>query len=189
MGGGGETPVARPATERGGEPPRPRWWHRLLGSAPVVLDRRLGERRHQHQNGGRERRRGERRRPPHQDFSGVTTYLGAGSQWQGALRFRGVLRIDGDLEGPGVRGEALIIGESARVQAAIDVDLLKVQGQVQGEIRARQRVALQATSRVSGTIWAPRVEIWPGAVFHGTVHLGRSPLAGTAEREGRLAAG
>ena len=187
MGGGRERRIARPAAAPGGEAHRQRWWHRLLGPGPVIHDRRLGERRRQRLTWRRERRQGERRRPLRQDLSEVLTYLGAGSRWEGALQFRGVLRIDGDLVGPGVRGEALIIGAQARVWAPIDVDRLLVAGQVQGEIRARQRVELRATSRVHGTIWAPRVEIWPGAVLHGTCHLEAALHAGPGERESRRA--
>jgi hypothetical protein len=40
---------------------------------------------------------------------------------------------------------------------------------------------------VRGTLWAPRVEIWPGALFQGTFHLGRSPLAVAVEPAGRRA--
>jgi cytoskeletal protein CcmA (bactofilin family) len=100
-----------------------------------------------------------------------------------------VLRIDGDLEGPRIRGGALIVGERARIQADLDVDLLLVCGQLQGEIRARQRVELRATSRVTGTIWAPRVEIWPGAVFRGTCHVGNETRALVEEWAGRRAVG
>jgi cytoskeletal protein CcmA (bactofilin family) len=117
------------------------------------------------------------------------SHLGAGSQWQGELHFPGLLRIDGQVEGPGVRGGTLIIGELAQVQAAIDVDVLQVRGQVQGEIHARQRVELLGASRVTGTIWAPRVEIWPGAIFHGTFHLGHPASDGEGEWTGLRAAG
>ena len=136
------------ASARGGGRPCPGWWRRLRGwvaavwETPVVHDRRLGERRRELQGLARERRRGERRGPPRQELDAVVSHLGAGSQWQGELHFRGVLRIDGTVAGPRVRGGALLIGEGARVQAAIDVEVLQVRGQVQGEIRAQQRVEL-----------------------------------------------
>ena len=195
MVGSGQAPFSWPPAERGGGRHHQRWWRRLAGrvaavrATPVVLDRRLGERRHQPQGLAQERRRGERRRPPRYDLSAVTSHLGEGSQWQGELHFGGGLRIDGDVEGPVVRGGDLIVGELARVRAAIDVDVLQVRGQVQGEIRARQRVELLKTGRVTGTIWAPRVEIWHGAVFQGTFHLGGSTREGEGERAGRRAVG
>ena len=183
------------AFARGGGRPRPGWWRRLVGwvaagrGTPVVHDRRLGERRQQRPGLARERRRGERRGPPRQELDAVVSHLGAGSQWQGELHFRGVLRIDGTVEGPRVRGGALLIGEGAWVQAAIDVEVLQVRGQVQGEIRAQQRVELLGGSRVTGPLWAPRVEIWPGALVHGTVHLGQPTRDAEAERTGSRVVG
>ena len=193
--GSGQALGSGPPAEGGGGPPRQRWWRRLVGcvaavrETPVVHDRRLGERRRQFQGVARERRRGERRGPPRQELNAVVSHLGAGSQWQGELHFPGVLRIDGHVEGPRVRGGTLIIGERAQVQAAIDVEVLQVRGQVQGEIHARQRVELLRASRVSGTIWAPRVEIWPGAIFHGRVHRGHPAGDDEGERTGPGAAG
>ncbi len=183
------------ASARGGGRPCPGWWRRLRGwvaagrETPVVHDRRLGERRRELEGVAQERRRGERRGPPSHALHAVASHLGAGSQWQGELHFRGVLRIDGSVAGPRVRGGALLIGAGARVQATIDVEVLQVRGQVQGEIRARQRVELLRGSRVVGPLWAPRVEIWPGAIIHGTVHLGQPERDIEGERTGRRVVG
>jgi cytoskeletal protein CcmA (bactofilin family) len=172
-----------------------RWWRLLVGyiaavrSTLVVHDRRLGERRRERLGLARERRRGERRGTLRQELDAVASHLGAGSKWQGELHFRGVLRIDGTVEGPRVCGGALIIGELGRVRAAIDVDFLQVHGQVQGEIHAWQRVELRGASRVTGTILAPRVEIWPGAFFHGPLDLGHPASDVEGERTGRRAVG
>ena len=174
---GGLLLTPRAASARGGGRPRPGWWWRLWGwvaagpETPLVHDRRLGERRHQRPGVARERRRGERRGLPRPALDAIASHLGAGSQWQGELHFRGVLRIDGTVAGPRVCGGALLIGAGARVQATIDVEVLQIRGQVQGAIRARQRVELLGGSRVIGPLWAPRVEIWPGAIIHGTLHL------------------
>ncbi len=163
-----------------GSPFRVPWWRSLLGGgriAPVVLDRRVGERRQRRHRVAWERRQGERRILADPDHSADVTYLGPGSRWEGELRFQGILRIDGELEGPSIRGESLIIGEGARVQAALEVDRLLVFGQLRGVVHARRRVELRAPSRVTGTIWAPRVEIWPGGLFQGTCHLGEDTQA------------
>jgi cytoskeletal protein CcmA (bactofilin family) len=193
MGRGGQVVLGRFQPEPRGQPPRQSWWRRLLGGTgglrgtPVILDRRLGERRHRPEGVPRERRRAERRHPVRRDLSAVQSHLGTGSQWDGELVFTGVLHIDGHVASPGLRGGVLIIGEQARVQAAIDVAVLQVRGQVEGEIRAGQRVELLRASRVTGTIWAPRVEIWPGAIVEGRVHLESSPQSLPGEQAGRRA--
>jgi cytoskeletal protein CcmA (bactofilin family) len=133
----------------------------------VVFDRRQGERRRRIQSVDRERRREERRRPLNMDLSEVCGFLGEGTRWRGELRFTGAVRVDGHLEGEVVRGEALIIGERGHVRAAIEVEILQVRGHVQGDITVRKRAELLRTSRVTGTIQAPCVVIWRGAVFNG----------------------
>jgi cytoskeletal protein CcmA (bactofilin family) len=137
----------------------------------VVLDRRQGERRRRVQPVGQERREAERRQPLSIDFSEVHGFLGEEIKCKGELTFSGVVRVDGHLEGEFVRGEVLVIGERGQVNANIDVESLQIRGQVQGDISARQRVELHGASRVTGTIRAPCLVIWKGAVFDGKCEM------------------
>ncbi len=143
---------------------------------PVVLDRREGERRQQQQVQPieAERRTGERRRPLDFDAGEVRCGLGEGIRLTGALPCRGALRLDGCLEGAGVRGELLIIAERGQVHADIEVEIAQVSGEVQGNITARQQVELLGSSRVTGTIRTPRLVIWKGAFFNGTCAMSSS---------------
>lgn len=135
------------------------------------MDRRQAERRQRVQPVEHERRVGERRRPPAIDLDEVRSFLGEGTRLKGELRFSGAVRLDGHLEGEFVRGEVLIIGEGGRVSAEIEVGVLQVGGQVQGNITARQQVELLRTSRVTGTIRTPCLLIWKGAVFNGKCEM------------------
>ncbi len=142
-----------------------------------VLDRRQGSRRKRLQPVTQERRRVERRCPPSAGFADVHSFLREGIEFQGELTFPGGLRVDGHLKGGTVRGEVLIIGESAQVTAQIEVGLLQVRGQVQGNMAARQRVELRGSSRVAGAIHTPCLMIWKDAVFTGPLlWLGPSAL-------------
>jgi cytoskeletal protein CcmA (bactofilin family) len=133
----------------------------------VVLDRRKGERRQRVEPVEEERRKADRRSPFPIDFSEVRGFLGEGIQLKGELSFTGAIRVDGHLEGETVRGEVLIVGERGRVNGEILVGILQVSGNVQGNITARQRVELLASSQVTGTIRTPCLVIWKGAVFNG----------------------
>ena len=138
----------------------------------VVLDRRQGERRQQVvQPVEAEQRRVDRRQPLSMDFGEVHSFLGEGTQLKGELSFDGAVRVDGHLEGEIVRGEVLIIGECGQVNAEIEVGILQVGGQVQGNITARQRVELLGPSRVTATIRTPCLVIWKGAVFNGKCEM------------------
>jgi cytoskeletal protein CcmA (bactofilin family) len=133
----------------------------------VVFDRRQGERRQRVRAVEQERRQEERRDPLSSVVQEIDGFLGEGTRWQGELRFTGAVRVDGHLEGEVIRGEALIIGERGYVSGEIEVDIVEVGGQVQGNITARKRVELLQPSRVTGTIRAPSVVIWNGAIFNG----------------------
>jgi cytoskeletal protein CcmA (bactofilin family) len=78
---------------------------------------------------------------------------------------KGTLRIDGEVEGE-VHGDAVIIGETARVTGVVSGREVVVRGHVCGTIRAG-RVVLQASSRIEGDIQHEALVIEPGAQFDG----------------------
>jgi cytoskeletal protein CcmA (bactofilin family) len=137
----------------------------------VVLDRRKGERRVRDEAVDEERRRGDRRRPIGEDLGEVRSFLGEDTHLTGELSFAGTLRVDGRFEGPSIRGEVLIVGETGRVEADIRVEVLQVGGQVRGESRAARWADFLESSHVTGTIRTPRLTIWKGATFNGTCEM------------------
>jgi cytoskeletal protein CcmA (bactofilin family) len=137
----------------------------------VVLDRRQGDRRQRTEAAVGERRREDRRHLPPNSFGEITCFLGEGTRFKGDLAFGGAVRVDGDLEGRIVRGEALIIGERGRVNADIEVQILQVSGQVQGNITARQRAELLSPSLFIGTLRTPCLVISRGAVIRGNIEM------------------
>jgi cytoskeletal protein CcmA (bactofilin family) len=166
-------------------------WKSLTGQlvadddVQIVLDRRQGERRQQVQAVNKERRGADRRQPLTFDFSEVRGFLGEGIGLKGDLSFSGAVRVDGHLEGEFVRGEILIIGEPGLVNAGINVSILQISGQVQGNITARQRVELLRPSRVTGTIRTPCLVIWKGAVFNGKIDMASPQEDGGGGPEGK----
>jgi cytoskeletal protein CcmA (bactofilin family) len=137
----------------------------------VVFDRRQGERRQRVQAVEQERRQEERRDPLSSVIPEVDSFLGEGTRWNGELSFSGAVRVDGHMEGMVIRGEALVIGERGFVRGEIEVEVLQVRGQVQGNITARKRVELLESSRVTSTIRAPSLVIWKGASFDGQCEM------------------
>lgn len=140
----------------------------------IVLDRRKEDRRRRVQATEVERRQGERRRPITVDVGEVHNFCGERTHLKGELIFGGAVRVDGHLEGEFVRGETLIIGEHGLVSADIQVEILQVSGQVQGNITAKRWVEFLETSQVTGTVRTPRLTIWKGSVFNGKCEMPRS---------------
>lgn len=101
----------------------------------------------------------------------INTLLGRGSSFDGKLTFEGTVRIDGKLSGEIFSNDVLVIGEGAEVSAEIDVGILIVEGNVNGNIRAKRGVELHAPARVHGNIETPSLFIDKGVLFEGSCRM------------------
>ena len=73
----------------------------------------------------------------------LNALLGRGSEFEGKLTFEGTVRIDGKFSGEIVTNDVLVIGEGARVQAEISAGSVVINGEVQGNIRAKSSIELR----------------------------------------------
>lgn len=116
----------------------------------------------------------------------IDSLIGNGTRIEGDISFAGGLRIDGEVIG-NVQAEAgqastLVLSEQARVEGAIKVSHLVVNGTVAGPVYVSEYVELQAKSRVTGDVHYKTLEMHVGAVVEGKlVHQEKlalpSPLA------------
>ncbi|PLX78186.1 MAG: hypothetical protein C0614_08770, partial [Desulfuromonas sp.] len=79
-----------------------------------------------------------------QEKSDIKAFLGPGSQFEGKLAFNEIVRLDGCFRGEICSQDTLIIGETAEVQAEVEVGTLVLSGQFKGNIRARTKVELRS---------------------------------------------
>ena len=80
--------------------------------------------------------------------SQLETVIGAESSFQGTLRSKGSVRIDGKIEG-GVSAEGVILGERGEVQGDISARTVVVGGKVTGNVHATESLELLAKSQGS----------------------------------------
>lgn len=97
----------------------------------------------------------------------LETVIGSESFFQGTLRSKGSLRIDGKIEG-GVSAEGIILGENAEIQGDISARTVVVGGKVTGNIHATESLELLTKSQVFGDLHAPQLVIAEGAIFEGS---------------------
>lgn len=99
----------------------------------------------------------------------LSGFVGHGTVLSGETNFQAMLRVDGHLVGS-VTSESgtLLVGSNGQVDANIAVSSAVINGVVNGDIIATERVQLGRTARVIGNIQTPRVVIEDGAVFEGT---------------------
>jgi cytoskeletal protein CcmA (bactofilin family) len=93
-----------------------------------------------------------------------------------------------------VRGEVvaegvLEVGEGATVSAQIEVDVLVVEGLVEGEVTARERVEVRATGRITAAVRTPRLVLDEGGSLEGRLIMtARSTASESGESESASAA-
>lgn len=121
----------------------------------------------------------------------IDSLIGHGTRIKGDISFTGGLRIDGEVIG-NVRAEAaeagtLVLSELARVEGAIEVSHLVVNGTVAGPVFVSEYVELQAKSRVIGDVHYKTLEMHVGAIVEGKlVHEEKLALPTPVAIEGTI---
>lgn len=115
------------------------------------------------------------------DHTSSMTVIGADTQIKGELTFDTTARILGKVEGRITSKGELQIGDSAACKAALDAGKIIVDGTVEGNITARERVTLNSKARVTGDIVAGTLVVVEGASFSGHCRVG--PDAGKPQTQ------
>jgi len=99
----------------------------------------------------------------------LSGFVGGGTSITGEATFKSMLRIDGRFSGRiNSPSGTLIVGSGGQVDANIEVAVATIQGTVNGDIVATQRIELGRASKLSGNIQTPSLMIEQGAVFEGS---------------------
>ncbi len=99
------------------------------------------------------------------------TAVGTDSRIEGDIRFVGVALIDGYVNGSVTAGKdenaTLTISENGHVKGTVAAPHLLINGIVEGEVRATERLELGPKARVIGDVQYNLMEISIGAQFDG----------------------
>lgn len=83
------------------------------------------------------------------------------------------LVIQGQLDGSVKLGSnSVTVGDGGRVKADITGRIITIEGNVEGNLEAKEQIILRGTATVQGDIKAPRVVLEDGASFRGLVDMG-----------------
>lgn len=102
----------------------------------------------------------------------LSGFVGYGTTLTGETNFQAMLRVDGHLTGR-VLSETgtLIIGSTGRVDANVVVAAAVINGIVNGDIIATERLELGRTAHVVGNIQSPRLVMEDGALLEGSCNM------------------
>lgn len=97
------------------------------------------------------------------DENKMTGFLDKDTHIKGDLSFKGSFRIDGSFKGTIDSESTLIVGENGKIEAEIKVGYIVVNGEIKGNIQAKEKVEINSTGRVIGSVTAPKLVVEEGA--------------------------
>ena len=108
----------------------------------------------------------------------LSGFVGHGTVLTGETNFQAMLRVDGVLQGT-VSSDAgtLIVGTNGQVDANVAVASATINGTVNGDIVATEKLHLGRTAKVVGNVQTPRIIIEEGAVLEGSCSMLRAKEA------------
>jgi cytoskeletal protein CcmA (bactofilin family) len=108
----------------------------------------------------------------------TTTVIGPDTHIKGEMVFDSTARILGTFEGRVIAKGEIQIGEGAACKAAVEGNVVIVDGLIEGDVQARERVQLNAKARVVGDIIAATLVVAEGASFTGHCRVGADAIKG-----------
>ncbi len=91
---------------------------------------------------------------------------------KGTIKFGQAMRIDGNFEGELItdNGE-LVVGKTGKVKAIINVRSAVIEGRVEGNIKASDKVELKKSAHLIGNLQTKTLVMEEGVIFVGTCNV------------------
>lgn len=118
----------------------------------------------------------------------TVSVVGPGMRVEGDCHAEGTIRIEGTVRGSVHAEKAVVVGPGGRVEGDIETQDAVVGGTVEGTIRARSRLELQESCRVTGDLHSRRVKLEEGGYVDGRIEMGGSSEAGSPQSSERPSA-
>lgn len=120
----------------------------------------------------------------HHDGQAIDTLIGPQVTLHGDLVFSGGLYVEGRIHGKVIAEEGapavLTLAEQGRIEGEIQVPVVIINGELQGDVYASERVELAAKARVLGNVHYKVVEMRAGATLTGRlIHVDAEAVAQT----------
>lgn len=115
------------------------------------------------------------------DHDAQITVIGPDTKIKGEMSFERTARVLGHFEGRVTTSGELQIGGSAHCKAALEAGTVIVDGLVEGDVLARERVQLNGSAKVIGDIVAEKLIVSEGASFSGHCRVGPEAVAAASK--------
>jgi cytoskeletal protein CcmA (bactofilin family) len=99
--------------------------------------------------------------------TGSITVIAAGTLVEGTLRVKGMLQLDGVVQGTLIADGHVSVGPEGKVLGDVTADKLSIAGRVEGTVNARGHLHVLATGVVQGGAHYASLEVDRGGVMDG----------------------
>jgi len=107
----------------------------------------------------------------------------------GEIRGREDLYIAGEVNGSVYLPDCVIqVGPHARVRASMTARVVEIEGIVNGDVAASERIVIRSSGQVTGDVASPQIQIDEGCKFKGSVQMQEPDLESGTRDKSRLAA-
>lgn len=113
------------------------------------------------------------------------TVIGNDTHIKGEMTFKKSVRLVGSLEGRVVGEGELHVADGARCKADVESPAVIVDGTIEGNVVAREKVQLNAKGVVRGDIRAGKMVMSEGASFYGQCAIGPEAIKDAPARPGQ----
>ncbi|HUA15543.1 MAG TPA: polymer-forming cytoskeletal protein [Verrucomicrobiae bacterium] len=105
-------------------------------------------------------------------LSGALAQIGKSVVIKGELSGSEDLYVDGQVDGSiALKNNSLTVGPNGQVKASVESKVIVVQGKLEGNVQASDRVELKKSAVVTGDITTQRISIEEGAYLKGKVDI------------------
>lgn len=103
-----------------------------------------------------------------------TTIIREDASFEGKMVFDGNVMVNGKFKGEIISTGELTVGKGGLVEGILQIGTINIYGEVRGNIKAKQKIVINAPATVKGDIEAPSLVIQEGAVFEGNCAMGKA---------------
>jgi len=107
------------------------------------------------------------------------TIIGADASFKGELKFESAAKILGRFEGSITSKGKVFIADGCDCKATIAAKEIAVEGRIEGNVEAGDRIELKPTGIVAGDIVAQRMTMAEGASINGHCQIGPNGKSGS----------
>jgi cytoskeletal protein CcmA (bactofilin family) len=100
----------------------------------------------------------------------LESLIGARTDFQGEFTVKGILRVDGRIDGR-VNADCVVLSETGVIKGEIIAPKIIVGGKIEGNLRAQEIVEIKATGKVLGDIFTNKLSVTEGGEFNGKIEM------------------